>query len=1084
MRSTPTSALRFALFLFLAPSLLQAQDRQGYYRFPTLHGETVIFAAEGDLWKAPVAGGPAQRLTTHPGEEAAPATSPDGTLLAFTATYEGPAEVYTMPVDGGLPKRLTYEGNSGRSAPAVVGWTPDGHVLVRTWALATLPNAQLIHFDPHTGERTLVPLAQASEGVYDPSGHTLYFTRLSKQSSNNRNYHGGTTQNLWVFNEDLPEALPLTADYAGTSHAPMWWDHRLYFASDRDGTMNLWSMTPEGGDLRQLTFHDGWDVQTPALSEGRIVYQLGADLRLFDLRSNQDRPIPLTLQSDFDQRREQWIDDPMDYLAAAHLSPDGSQVVLTARGEVFVAPVKQGRFVRATRNPGVRYRTARFNPKDNTLLALSDESGEVEWWTLPAEGIGTASQVTRDGAVLRFDGLPSPDGTHLAHVDQDDQLWITTLASGATRKIATSSQGGFSLPAWSPDSRRLAYAMAGDNAISQIYLFDVAAGTSTPVTTDRYDSYNPAWSPDGHWLYFLSDRFFASLVGSPWGSRQPDPFFDRQTQVFALALTPDTRFPFQPSDELYEPKAKEEQVAASPVQVAVTLEGLQDRLYLVPVPNGNYSNLTVNDKRLFWISAETSREGTRHLQALDIGPDVPKPVTVVEDIRGYEGSQDGKKLLVRKGPGFYVLDAAAPAGAKLDDARLNLSNWTFSINPREEWRQLFVDAWRLYRDYFYDRNMHGLDWPAILQKYLPLVDRVTSRTELNDLQAQMVSETSTLHTFVRGGDVRVGEDQVLPGSLGAVLTRDDAAGGYRITHIYRADPDLPDERAPLDQPRVAVQEGDLLTALNGVDVLSVPDPSVLLRNEAGKQVRMAFKKADGTQREAIVTPITPGQEADLRYNEWEYTRRLLVDEWGDDHIGYVHLSAMGGGNMAEWQRGYYPVFNRQGLILDVRHNRGGNIDSWILGKLLRRAWFYWQGRTGAPTWNMQYAFRGHMVVLVDAFTASDGEAFAEGFRRLGLGQVIGTRTWGGEIWLSANNFQMDGGIATAAETGVYGPEGMWLIEGHGVDPDIVVDNLPHATFNGDDAQLRAAVEHLQALIRQDPRDVPPPPSYPILEKKE
>ena len=376
---------------------------------------------------------------------------------------------------------------------------------------------------------------------------------------------------------------------------------------------------------------------------------------------------------------------------------------------------------------------------------------------------------------------------------------------------------------------------------------------------------------------------------------------------------------------------------------------------------------------------------------------------------------------------------------------------------------MFTEAWRLERDYFYDRGMHGVDWPAMKAKYLPLVDRVTDRAELSDILAQMVGELSALHIFVRGGDLRRGADQVTPASLGATFARDDKAGGYRVEHIYQSDPDIPDELAPLARVNVNVGEGDVIESINGdPDAVGARHQRAAAR--AGRQAGAAEGEAEGRRRLA-----RRHRHADLAWR----ARTICATTSGstraasrsrrrrNNRIGYVHLRAMGSGNMAEWQREFYPVFDREGLIIDVRHNNGGNIDSWILEKLLRKAWFFWQPRVGNPTWNMQYAFRGHIVVLVDENTASDGEAFAEGFRRLGLGKVIGTRTWGGEIWLSQNNFLVDRGIATAAETGVFGPEGDWLIEGHGVDPDIVVDNLPHATFKGKDAQLEAAIKYLR-----------------------
>jgi tricorn protease len=370
--------------------------------------------------------------------------------------------------------------------------------------------------------------------------------------------------------------------------------------------------------------------------------------------------------------------------------------------------------------------------------------------------------------------------------------------------------------------------------------------------------------------------------------------------------------------------------------------------------------------------------------------------------------------------------------------------------------------------------MHGVDWKAIRKKYRPLVDRVHSRAELSDLLAQMVSELSALHIFVRGGDVREVPDRVALGSLGAVLERDASAGGYMVRHVYQSDPDEPGRASPLARPLsgTRVRLGDVIEMVNGVETLSVADLGLLLRNKSGKQVLLRVKPANGKGRDVIVKPITTLAAEDLRYHEWEHTRRLRTETLGKGEIGYVHLRAMGAGNFTEWAKGYYPVFTRAGLIVDVRDNRGGNIDSWIIGRLLRKPWFYWNQRVGqAPRWNMQYAFRGHVVVLVNEHTASDGEAFAEGIKRLKLGKVIGTRTWGGEIWLTSSNFLVDRGIATAAEFGVYGPEGAWLIEGHGVEPDVVVDNLPHATFQGKDAQLEAAVAYLQKRIKEQP--VPP-----------
>ncbi|HET8697933.1 MAG TPA: S41 family peptidase, partial [Gammaproteobacteria bacterium] len=432
--------------------------------------------------------------------------------------------------------------------------------------------------------------------------------------------------------------------------------------------------------------------------------------------------------------------------------------------------------------------------------------------------------------------------------------------------------------------------------------------------------------------------------------------------------------------------------------------------------------------------------------------------------------------LVQKDRKLYVVDAAPRPIEKLGDSEVSLAGFGYPLNVRDDWREIFLDAWRLERDYFYDPAMHGVDWRATRDRYLPLVDRVTTREELSDVIGQFVGELTALHTSVRGGDLRTGRDNVVVASLGARLERRN--DGYRIEHIYRSDPDYPSEDSPLADPELGIAEGDVIEAVNGVAAGAVKDIGELLRNQAGRQVLLHLRPGRGGEpRDVVVTPM--GNEASLRYADWEYSRRLAVEQKSEGRIGYVHLRAMGGDDVTAWYRQFYPVFDRQGLIIDVRHNRGGNIDSFILEKLMRRAWFYWQPRVGSTTWNMQYAFRGHMVVLVDSNTASDGEAFAEGFKRLGLGPVIGTRTWGGEIWLSDSLTALsDGGIARTPMTGVFGPERKWLVENHGVDPDIVVDNPPHATFNGQDAQLDAALAYLREQIAKDPRPVPAPPPYP------
>jgi tricorn protease len=1084
--------------LLLIPSLLgpvlagnTPAGRPGYYRYPAIGGATIIFTAEGDLWTVSAQGGAARRLTSNPGAELYAAISPDGRTVAFSAEYEGPLDVYTMPVDGGLPQRRTWDGTA-----VVAGWTPDGRVLVRTNRYSTLPDTKLVAIDA-TGSREVVPLAQAAEGSYTPDGHTLFFTRMERQPSSTKRYRGGTAENIWRYDVGK-EAVELTGDWDGTSNTPMFWNGRVYFLSDRDGEMNVYSMDPDGHDLKQHTHQRGFDVQSASISDGRIVYQSGADLWLLDLRTGQDAIVPITLVSDFDQLRDHWVKKPLEYLSGVHIAPDGSAAVFTARGEVFTLPAKTGRIVKVVGNSAVRYREARYMPDGKSIIALSTESGETEFWKYPANGVGQAERWTNDAKVLRWDGVPSPDGHWLAHRDKDQQLWLLDTRTKQQKRIAQSMTSDFDDLTWSSDSQWLAYTEAAANTFMQIKVLNVNTGAIQTLTSDRYNSSSPSWSSDGKWLYFLSDRMLKTTVPSPWGARQPDPNFDHAVKVYELALTAGLRSPFLPADELHpekpekteEPKAKPEEAktdkATEPKKAAVTVNidftDLASRLSEVPVPPGNYFDLEATEKRLCWLERNDEIPRKLALQCVDIANKGDAPETVLADVKGYEISLDRKKTLIAKGDDFYIFDADVK-GAALGDpkalpkAKIEMSNWTFDTNPRAEFHELFLDAWRLERDYFYDRGMQGLEWKQIRDRYLPLVDRVSDREELNDVIAQMVGELSALHIFVRGGDVRKPADQVDIASLGAVLRRDEKAGGYVVQHIYLHDPDLPNETPPLARPDSIVHEDEVIVSIDGEDLLGVPDERALLRGKAGRKVLLRVKSA-GETRDVLATPITERDERGMRYKEWEYSRRLKVEADSKGRIGYVHLRAMGPPDIEQWAREFYPVFDRQGLIIDVRHKRGGNIDSWLLSKLLRKAWFYWQPRVGDPVWNMQYAFRGHIVVLCDQLTASDGEAFAEGFRRLGLGKVIGTRTWGGEIWLSASNVLADRGIATAAEMGVYGPEGKWLIEGHGVDPDIVIDDLPHATFGGSDAQLDAALQYLKEEIQKDPKPVPRHPPYP------
>ena len=644
-------ALAAVLFPVL---LLSADPPRGFYRQPALRDGTIVFSAEGDLWLVGVDGGEARRLTTHHGEETHPTISPDGATLAFCGQYEGPTEIYTMPLTGGPPLRRTFTG--GRVVS--VGWTDDGKLIYGTNQYSTLPGRQLVVFDPRTNEHELLPLAQAADGCFGDEGR-LYFTRWPSQGSHTKRYQGGTAQDIWRFAPGDAEARCLTCDYHGTNRNPMFHDGRVYFETDRSGAMNIWSMQPDGSDLKQHTRHLEWEVKSPSLDAGRIVYRLGTDLRLYDIARDRDRAIEVHLAGDFDQSRERWLEKPLEYVSSWDLSPDGSQLVLTARGEIFVISTKHERRLRLTRDSLVRYRQARFLPDGEAVLALSDETGELEFWSLPLDPTAARKQLSTDGDIFRTDGTPSPDGKWLAFQDKKQILWLLDIESGSTTRLAHCPYEVFAGLTWSPDSRFLAFAQPAKNTHPQIKLYDTQTETTIDVTSDRTRSFSPTFSADGAWLYFLSDRHFRSSVSDPWGFRQPEPYFEKTVKLYGVSLTAERRSPFAAedeltlaaSDEVTSEEVTEDGEDAEPEEeaeetVEYDLIGLTERCFPVPAPPGNYSRLAAGTEALFYLDVD---DGNPALLTLPIKRQEAEPKTVIGGVSSYLLSGDRQKLLLRKG---------------------------------------------------------------------------------------------------------------------------------------------------------------------------------------------------------------------------------------------------------------------------------------------------------------------------------------------------------------------------------------------------------------------------------------------------
>jgi tricorn protease len=1058
-------------------ALPASASANGYFRYPSLHGDTVAFTAEGDLWTAPATGGDARRLTTNPGEETRAAISPDGRWVAFSAAYDGPLEAYVMPIEGGAPKRLTYQ--NGRAF--VLGWTPSGEVLYTTQADSGPDGSRVVaSVDRTTLARHIYPLADANDAVLSSDGKTLYFVRFGTAvtGDNVRHYRGGAMGQLWRYTLGAAAEAERIGPRDANLRRPMWWQGRLVVVSDQDGHDNLWSMLPDGSDARQLTHHTHFDVRSASLDQGRVVYQLGADLRLFDLAGGSDKPLAIHLVSDFQQEHERWLKQPLEYGTAASFAPDGKRVALTVRGHVVLAGEQKLRRVDIAQPAGSRVRSAVLSPDGRWVYAICDASGENEVWRFPADGSEGGKALTHDGDTMRWGVVPSPDGQWLAHSDKKGRLWLLDTASGSNRLIDDGGklfQDEYPAVAWSPDSRNLAFVRPNSTrGQSQIGLYSLARKQTTWLTDDKYPASAPAFSPDGHWLYFLSPRHFQLANDAPWGDRNMGPVFAHRTDVYALALQAGERFPFASADELSKadtpavdtkPAAAGKE-AAKPALPDIQFDGLASRLYPVPVPSGDYRDLATDGSRLYLLDNEGNTLKTAAIDNKGAAPEV-----FMADVQDFALSQDGKKLFVQKkaakGIGeMFIVEAGAKPPTELAKQAVAMGDWTLRIDPQEEWRQLFNDAWRMHRDYFFDPAMRGVDWQAIRARFAPLVERVSNRAELDDVLGQMTANVGALHSQVIPGDERHGSDVPAPAGLGAVFERE--ANGWRISHIYQTDPDLPVERSPLQAPGLDIREGDVVLAVNGRASVELTDFSDALRNQAGQQVLLSLARGPKQRWQAVVVPVPAKQQQALRYGDWEQRNKARVAQAGGGKLGYLHLQAMVGEDIASFAREFYAQYDRDGLIIDVRRNDGGNVDSWIIEKLLRRVWAFWQPRSGVPERNMQQTFRGHLAVLTDALTYSDGETFSAGIKALKLGPLVGERTAGAGVWLGDSNRLADHGMARVAEYPQFDVNGHWLIENQGVTPDVAVENPPHASFMGEDKQLDTAIALLMQRLHDEP----------------
>ena len=1087
-----------------APANAADAPPDGFYRYPSIGGGVIVFASEGDLWKVPVAGGVALRLTAHEGEERFPRISPDGRLIAFTAQYEGNDDVYVMPTSGGEPVRLTYHPASDQA----IGWTADGKILFRSRRDHPHGDYRVYTIPPRGGVPQLVPLEPAAWLSFEPGGSRIALQKIGLEFHNWKRYKGGEAEDIYVGTLS-PLAFKEVTQYDGKDAFPMWAnDGRIYFVSDRWGRPNLASMLPDGSDVRRLTRFDDYDVRWPSLGDGKIVYQHEMDLWLYDLASGKNEQVPVQLPSDRLQTREKFV-DPNPTLRSWSLSKDGERIALETRGDVFVARTrKKGLIRRITESSLVRTKAPAFSPDGKTIAAWTEVNGEEQLALFAADNGAPPRVLGSLPSGWHFAPAWSPDGKAIAWGDEKHELSVTDAASGASTRIDR-SEWEVRRYTWSPDGRYLAYAVDLPNLFSQVRIWDARDKKTYTVSDPAYNSSWPAWDPNGKYLYYLSDRAI-------------NPFLDRfearfvvneATLPMVVALQADGALPFAPRgdvdpakpDEKKEEKAAEAKAkGAKPADtkaaaakaeekvepIRIDFDGLAERVVQVPVAPGNYGDLHAVAGKLHWLKQvdrgmmppgdDSDDDPGSELVTYDLEKE--KLSNLASGVQGFDVSLNGKVLVYRTKDGLTRVEAGATEAPKDDaakEAKLDLSGWSLSVVPRDEWKQMLHEAWRLQRDFFYDPKMHGVDWEGVWKQYGPLAERISSRDDLADLLGEMFGELSVGHAYHGGGDLRRGK-QVGTGLLAADLAYDAASGFWQIKKIYRGDYPDPKVSSPLARSDLRVKPGQWLVAIDGMPLAKGDDYLRRLANRAGQEVELSIAdtpKLEGARR---VVVRTVGNDTAIRYATWIRETRAYVDRKSNGQIGYIHLYDMGGRGLQQFARDFPPQWAKRGLIMDDRWNHGGFVAPMILAHLDRKILAVGGTRHGGLLdTTPSHAFHGYLATLINRQGGSDCETFAQGIKDFKLGPVIGTRTWGGWVGIRGDKPLRDGGMITQPEFGGWDPKGKaWIIEGHGVDPDVTLDLGPDGFLGGQDVQLDNAVEHLLAQIAKDPRDLPPAPPIP------
>ena len=1061
--------LALALILFSLP-VLSFGDETRLLRFPDIHENRVTFVYAGDIYIADVSGGVAQRLTSGEGQELFPKFSPDGSQIAFSGEYNGTRQVFVMPSTGGTPKQLTWYNDVGVMPPRggydyrVLDWTVDGeNVLVR---------ANRLPWGVRMGRYFLVPAAGGNEvaldipegggGMFSPDGTQIVYTPIDREFRTWKRHRGGRAQDVWTYDLQNNMSKQLTFD-AATDNQPLWVGDEIYFDSDRDYTLNLYRYV-DGQDAVKITNFDEFDVLWPSAGPNAIVFENGGYLYRYDPVGGESQRLNIEVTGDLPARLPRFV-NAADFINSADISPDGKRVVFAARGELFTVPAEHGQTRQINRSPSAREIDATWSPDGRWIAYLSDASGEYEIYIVAQDGSAAPRRITNDGQVWRFPPVWSPDSRKLAYGDKNQRLSFVDIRNGTVTEIDHSTLNDIVDYSWAPDSRHIAYVKSNaSNTGNNIWLYQLAGGDRAQLTSDDTDDLNPVFDPQGRYLYFVSGRDF----NLDFGDRDTLWMYNDSYRVFAGQLSPEAPALHRPrSDEVTIDTGSEDN-SEPPSSRRIVAKGFADRVAAVNESGGNYHSLAANDNGIFYHSGNGSES-----EVLFFDLDEEQESTILTGVDQFVLAADGEKILFQTGENWGIADAKADQDSA--EGHLDLSGMELRIDPAVEWEQMYVDQWRILRDWFYDPNMHGMDWEMIRNKYQPLVAHVASRADLDYIFGEIAGELNAGHNYVQSGDQHTVERRA--GGLlgGEIIPAPD--GYYQVEKVFAGEGWNAPYRSPLSEQGVDIHAGDYILAVDGISTDTVDNFYELLENKGGDVVTLTVNSGPRFNGARDVAVRTVTSETSLRYLDWVQSRREIVEQLSDGRIGYVHLPNTAIQGNRELMRLFPPQTHKDALIFDVRYNGGGFIPDHMIDIVSRTPKNYWKQRGLEPNVTPAISHDGPKAALINGYSGSGGDAFPYYFRQLNLGPLIGTRTWGGLIGISGNPNLVDGGGILTSTFRFLDVDGNWAVENEGVSPDVEIIDRPEQVARGEDPSLEFAVQYLLGeLDANPPQDVVAPPA--------